>query len=389
MIQSKPRVCCVVVAAGRGQRAGFGFNKLFQKIKGRSALSICLDSLKKSELIDDIILVLSKDDMSAWEEIEKTEGKNPLIRQIVEGGETRLESSYNGLCALPTDTEIALIHDGARPFVSREIIENTISDAREFGSGVICTEVTDTVKLINDDSFAYGTTDRAKLRAVQTPQAFLYKKIMQAYESAISVGFQATDDSAVYEREFSSVKLTRAKSAKSNFKLTTKDDFTYAESRLTKPRIGTGYDAHRLVPDRELWLCGVQVPYEKGLLGHSDADAPIHALIDALLGAAALGDIGKIFPDSDERYRGISSVKLLKAVFERISEAGFAVANVDITIVCQRPKLAKYIQTMRETLAEALLLPLERVSVKATTTEGMGFEGEGLGISAQASALLL
>ncbi len=389
MTQAKPRVGCVVVAAGRGERAGFGFNKLFQKIKGRSALGICLDSLSKSGLIDDIVLVLSKDDMSTWSEIEQTEGGNSLVRQIVAGGSTRLESSYNGLRALPPDTEVALIHDGARPFVSREIIENTISDAREFGSGVICAEVTDTVKFVNDDLFAYSTPDRSKLRAVQTPQAFIYEKIMRAYENARRDGFSATDDSAVYEREYSSVKLTRSKTAADNVKLTTREDFVSAENRLINPRIGTGYDAHRLVSGRELWLCGVQIPYEKGLLGHSDADAPIHALIDALLGAAALGDIGKMFPDNDEQYRGISSVILLKAAYERVAAAGYVIANADITIVCQRPKLAAYIQTMRETLADALQLPVERVSVKATTTEGMGFEGTGEGISAQASALLI
>ena len=159
-------------------------------------------------------------------------------------------------------------------------------------------------------------------------------------------------------------------------------------SGLLTPRIGTGYDAHRLAEGRELWLGGVKIPYERGLLGHSDADAALHALMDALLGAAALGDIGKLFPDSDERYKGISSVLLLEEVRKVLAEAGFSIGNADVTIVCQAPKLAPYIPQMRETIARALQIPADQVSVKATTTERMGYEGRGEGISAQAAALV-
>ena len=157
---------------------------------------------------------------------------------------------------------------------------------------------------------------------------------------------------------------------------------------MLTPRIGTGFDAHRLVEGRELWLGGVQVPYEKGLLGHSDADVALHALMDALLGAAAMGDIGKLFPDKDPQYKGISSVLLLKEVGKRLTDAGFTIGNADVTIVCQAPKLAPFIPQMRETIASALAIPAEQVSVKATTTEHMGYEGSGEGISAQAAAIL-
>ncbi|MBQ6257751.1 MAG: 2-C-methyl-D-erythritol 2,4-cyclodiphosphate synthase [Clostridia bacterium] len=157
---------------------------------------------------------------------------------------------------------------------------------------------------------------------------------------------------------------------------------------MLTPRIGTGWDAHRLVENRALWLGGVLIPYEKGLLGHSDADAPLHALTDALLGAAAMGDIGKLFPDSDPKYKGISSILLLEEVRKRLAEAGFTIGNVDVTIVCQAPKLAPYIPQMRETIAKALEISAEQVSVKATTTERMGYEGRGEGISAQAVAMV-
>ena len=171
--------------------------------------------------------------------------------------------------------------------------------------------------------------------------------------------------------------------------MTTQEDFARAEERLCPPRVGMGYDVHRLVEGRKLVLMGVEVPWEKGLLGHSDADVALHALMDAMLGALALGDIGHLFPDSDDRYLGISSLKLLEAVRDRVAEKGYRVGSADVTIICQRPKLAPYIRAMRETTARALGIPVDCVSVKATTTEGLGFEGEGAGIAAQAVTMLV
>jgi len=260
-----------------------------------------------------------------------------------------------------------------------------ISDAMEFGSGVISTKVIDTIKRVDESGFAIETPVRDTLRAVQTPQAFSYSEIMKAHKYAKETGYNATDDAALYEYLFGRVKLTEAKSAMANKKLTLKSDFEENAPHFLF-RTGTGYDVHRLVEDRKLILCGEEIPYEKGLLGHSDADVALHALMDAMLGACALGDIGKLFPDSDMSYKDISSMLLLDRANKKILESGFTLSNVDITIVCQRPKLSPYIPKMRENIASVLSIPVDRVSVKATTTEKLGFEGEGLGISAQAVA---
>ncbi len=379
---------CVVVAAGRGARAGFEYNKLFHKMNGKTVLTHTLDALSKSGLIDEIALVLSESDLEAYEEIKLWEGACSLVKAVAPGGNTRQESVYSGLNALSEKTDIVLIHDGARPFVTEEIIKNVISDAAQYGSGVISTKVIDTIKRVDEEGFAVETPVRDSLRAVQTPQAFSYAEIMKAHEYALKNHFSATDDAALYEFLYGRVKLTEAESAMENKKLTLKSDF---ESEMPKFlfRSGTGYDVHRLVEGRKLILCGEEIPYEKGLLGHSDADVALHALMDAMLGACALGDIGKLFPDNDMSFKDISSMLLLKRANEKIIENGFTVTSCDVTIVAQKPKLSPFIEKMRENIASVLSLPADRVSVKATTTEKLGFEGEGLGISAQASATVI
>ena len=379
---------CVVVAAGRGARAGFEYNKLFHKMNGKTVLTHTLDALSKSGLIDEIALVLSESDLEAYEEIKLWEGACSLVKAVAPGGNTRQESVYSGLNALSEKTDIVLVHDGARPFVTEEIIKNVISDAAQYGSGVISTKVIDTIKRVDEEGFAVETPVRDSLRAVQTPQAFSYAEIMKAHEYALKNHFSATDDAALYEFLYGRVKLTEAESAMENKKLTLKSDF---ESEMPKFlfRSGTGYDVHRLVEGRKLILCGEEIPYEKGLLGHSDADVALHALMDAMLGACALGDIGKLFPDNDMSFKDISSMLLLKRANEKIIENGFTVTSCDVTIVAQKPKLSPFIEKMRENIASVLSLPADRVSVKATTTEKLGFEGEGLGISAQASATVI
>ena len=376
---------CVVVAAGRGARAGFEYNKLFHKMDGKTVLTRTLNALSASGLIDEIVLVLSEGDLLAYEEIVRLEGKCPLVTKIAPGGATRQESVFSGLNALSVNTDIVLIHDGARPYVTKEIIENVIKDASEYGSGVISTPVIDTIKRIDQDGFAVETPERSSLRAVQTPQAFRFDEIMDAHKKAIKDHYTATDDAALYEHLYGKVKLTHAETAGENKKLTMKNDFETKGTSLIF-RSGTGYDVHRLVEGRKLILCGVEIPYEKGLLGHSDADVALHALMDAMLGACALGDIGKLFPDNDMSFKDISSMLLLERAYQKITENGFTISNVDVTIVAQRPKLLPYNTQMRENIARVLNLSLDCVSVKATTTEKLGFEGEGLGISCQASA---
>ena len=248
---------------------------------------------------------------------------------------------------------------------------------------MISTPVTDTIKRMCPD----GTVDtlaRDELRAVQTPQAFNSARLRTVHERAELENLEVTDDAALFEHYYGTVRLVTAPGAEANRKLTTKADF----QKYSRPamRIGSGYDAHRLAEGRKLILCGVEVPHTRGLDGHSDADVAVHALMDALLGALGEGDIGRHFPDSDPQYKGISSMLLLEHVMEIVRERGYCVANADVTIVAQKPKLAAYIPQMRENLAAAL--GVEAVNVKATTTERMGFEGEEIGISAQAVALL-
>ena len=376
-------VWAVVVAGGRGARAGLGRNKVFFAWKGRSVLSRCLDALERSGALDGAVLVLGAEDFEQYDALCAREGASPLVKRVVAGGDCRRRSVRSGLAALPEEVEIVAVHDAARPFVSPEAVRETVQSARKWGSGVISTPVTDTIKRVGPDG-AVETLDRAQLRAVQTPQTFDCAKLKAAHEHAEAEGFDATDDAALFEHYYGSVRLVTAPGAEANIKLTNPADF----EKLSRPamRIGSGYDAHRLAEGRKLILCGVDVPHTRGLDGHSDADVAVHALMDALLGALGEGDIGRHFPDSDPAYEGISSMLLLEHVMKIVREHGCGVANADVTIVAQKPKLAAYIPAMRENLARAL--GTDAVNVKATTTERMGFEGEELGISAQAVALL-
>lgn len=375
-------VWAVVVAAGKGERSGLEQNKVFFSWRGETVLGRSLDALESSGALDGIVLVISESDRDLYERMVRREGAHPLVKQIAFGGETRRDSVYNGLRALPEDAEIVAVHDAARPFVTAEIVRATVESAREYGSGVIATPVTDTIKQIHPDG-SVSTLDRSALRAVQTPQTFHAKDLIAAHERAQKDDLPATDDAALYEHYYGSVRLVTVPGAEANVKLTNPQDFRDTQCAV---RIGSGYDAHRLKEGRRLVLCGVEIPHDRGLDGHSDADVAVHALMDALLGALGEGDIGRHFPDNDPKYKGISSMKLLENVMQIVGDRGYAVGNADVTIVAQKPKLAGFMNQMRENLIAALECP--NVNVKATTTERMGFEGEEIGISAQAVALL-
>ncbi len=381
-------VWCVLLAAGRGSRSGLEMNKVFFRWQGRSVLSRCLDHLQAAEVYDGIVLVISPSDRGEYETLMHREGACPLVKFVVFGGDSRRESALNGLRAVPEDVEIVSIHDAARPFVTPQIVRATVEDARRYGSGIISTPVVDTIKMMNPVDLSVTTPDRALLRAVQTPQSFHFAKLLEAHMRAEREKLDATDDAMVYEHCYGSVHLSTAPGAEKNIKLTLPDDFRHLEESAPRMLVGTGYDAHRLVEGRRLVLCGVEIPHSRGLDGHSDADVAVHALMDAILGALGEGDIGRHFPDSDARYRGISSMLLLDEVMQICGRRGYAVSNADVTIVAQRPKLADYIPRMRENIAGAMGIDLNRANVKATTTERMGFEGEEVGISAQAAVLL-
>ena len=376
-------VWAVIVAGGSGTRMGMPVNKALAPLAGKTVLERSLEAF--DGLVDGTVVVYRAQDEDAVRALN-------LRARLVPGGETRQASVLSGLYALPQDAEIALIHDAARPFVRAETIRACIESAKKYGSGVAAVPVTDTIKRAGQDGVVRETLPREQLWAMQTPQAFRPQELRRAIETLTAQGETATDDARAMEACGHSVRLVEGNSG--NIKLTRPEDMELARLRLGESegramqRVGHGYDAHRLVEGRKLVLCGVEIPYEKGLLGHSDADVALHALMDALLGALALGDIGGHFPDSDEKYRGISSMLLLKETARILAAQGAAVVNADVTIIAQRPKLKPFIEQMRANVAAALEVPQERVSVKATTTEGMGFEGEGLGISAHAVALV-
>ena len=377
----------VVVAAGRGVRMGAAVNKVLLPLCGEPVIRHAVRAFCEADEIDGVVVVASADET---EQMRAALCGLEKVCAIVLGGSTRQESVKNGLDALPKEARIALVHDGARPLISRELIARCIRQTEDCGSAVVCTPVTDTVK-VEKDGCVVRTLDRSQLRAVQTPQCFFAGELKAAYEAAARDGVSVTDDASVMEHAGHGVHLLE--SSEVNFKLTTPEDLRRAEDIIGErkfmqrlPRTGFGYDVHKLVSGRRLILCGKEIPWEKGLDGHSDADVAVHALMDALLGAACLGDIGRLYPDNDPAFEGADSMKLLADVLRRVKDAGYAVVHADVTIVAQKPKLMPYMDEMRRNLENAM--PGAQVNVKATTTERLGFEGRGEGISAQAVATI-
>lgn len=370
------RVWGIIVAAGSGQRMGAKDSKTLLRVGGMPAVRRAAQTLLTS--CERLAVVIRPQEQPLFE--QALEGLPVLFAP---GGDTRRQSVENGLALLPEDCDIVLVHDGARPLLTQRLVEDIVLSADLHGAAVPAVKVTDTVKK-GLDGFITGTVDREQLYTVQTPQGFQTALLRRAYQQAPE---DATDDAALVEKL--GVQVALVPGGRDNIKLTEPEDVRRAEHMLEGfPRAGIGYDVHALTQGRKLILGGVDVPYEKGLLGHSDADVALHALMDALLGACALGDIGQHFPDTQQAYKDVSSLHLLGKVKEILADACFIPYNVDITIVAQKPKLAGYLPQMRQNIADALDLPPGRVSVKATTTEHLGFEGRGEGISAQAVVMV-
>lgn len=374
------RVAAILVAAGASRR--MGFDKLSYAFDGKTVLQHSVQALAGHPYVDEVVAAASAANEAAVQAALAAQAK-PW--RVVRGGETRAQSVAN--CLAATDAALVAIHDAARPFVTPQLISRALEAAGQMGAAAPAVPVKDTVKRAAQNGLVLETPARETLFAVQTPQCFqtaLYRRALAA------VGRQrmrdVTDDCSIFELAGLPVRLVEGEYA--NRKITTREDLPAHAKEETAMRVGHGYDVHRLVEGRKLILGGVEIPYEKGLLGHSDADVLAHAVADALLGAAALGDIGKLFPDTDERYKGADSLVLLGHVAARVRQAGFAVENIDATVLCQRPKLAAHIPAMREKLAAACGMDAGDVSVKATTEEGLGFTGEGLGIAAHCMCLL-
>lgn len=369
------RVIAIIVAAGRGKRLGSSLPKQFLKVRGRTILEMSVEAFEQNKYVDEIFVAANADYCELTEKLCRGFSK---LKKIVAGGAERQDSVRAALDCLRGENGIVLVHDAARPFVSEAVINAVIEGTADFGAAIPTVPAKDTIRQV--DGTGSRTLQRETLARVQTPQGFRISLLKHAFEKAQAEGFLGTDDASLVERMGINISMVQGEDA--NRKITTREDLE------TEMRIGTGYDVHRLVEGRPLVLCGEQIPYEKGLLGHSDADVALHALMDAMLGAAGLGDIGKHFPDTDERYRGISSMKLLQKTAELLREAGYFLGNADITIIAQRPKIAGYIPKMRANIAEIMNCDENKINIKGTTTEKLGFVGREEGIASEAVCIL-
>ncbi|OGG06647.1 MAG: hypothetical protein A3F83_01755 [Candidatus Glassbacteria bacterium RIFCSPLOWO2_12_FULL_58_11] len=394
-VTTLPLCAAVIAAGGKGLRMGGKLRKQFIEIGGKSLLRHSLDLFLGLEEIVRIVVVLPEDTLEEFRGSLAPSEKEIIL--AVAGGETRQQSVYNGLTPLdPATVRVVAIHDAARPLVSPTVVRETLRVAASGMGALAACRVRDTVKRA-DNKLISGTVERSGLWLAQTPQSFPLDMILQAHRAAQEESFEGTDDAALCERAGFPVQVVE--SDPGNLKVTEKSDLDYLEYRLggkamttTEPagglRVGEGFDVHALAEGRKLLIGGVEIAYSKGLAGHSDADVLYHAVTDALLGAAALGDIGGVFPDDDPSYKDADSAVLLARVAGMLRDKGFRPLNLDATVIAQKPKLAPYIGRMRENLARLLGLEIERVSVKAKTHEGLGALGRGEGISARAVVLV-
>lgn len=385
----------LVPAAGEGRRMGPGASKVFRLIHGEPVLIATVRRLLAAPEVDAVFLVVPPGEQEIFQGLLAE--YHLVVAGVVAGGNERQYSVFNGLRAIAAwtgwrvepDNRIVAIHDAARPLVAIKNLSQAFHLAAEAGAVGVGVPVKDTIKVASPDGVIIETPPRERLWAIQTPQVFQLPLILSAHEAAVRDGYLGTDDCSLLERLNIPVRLMEG--SYRNLKITTPEDLVIAEALAGKKegiRIGQGFDVHRLVPEHRLILGGVEIPCELGLLGHSDADVLTHAIMDALLGAAGLGDIGGMFPDTDPAFKGANSMTLLAHVVQKIRTKGYRVVNVDATIIAQRPKMAPHIAQMRQNLAEVLGAPPETINVKATTTEGLGFTGRGEGIAAQAGVIL-
>jgi 2-C-methyl-D-erythritol 4-phosphate cytidylyltransferase/2-C-methyl-D-erythritol 2,4-cyclodiphosphate synthase len=390
----------IIVAAGRGSRAGDGLPKQYRPLAGEPVLTRTLRAFLSHLALARVLVVIHPDDAGLYAEAVTGLGPEsaPKLLPPVAGGETRQDSVRAGLEAVARiNPRLVLVHDAARPFVDHALIDRALAVARKTGAGIPGTPVTDTVKLIHPDGSVAETPDRARLRAVQTPQAFYFPALLAGHRRAAAQGINTfTDDGAL--AEWAGLSVTVFEGAPSNIKLTHPADFAEAERRLGETmsqdtmsyvtRMGTGFDVHSFTEGDHVWLGGIRVPHTCGVLAHSDGDVILHALTDAILGALADGDIGVHFPPSDPQWRGVSSDRFLAYAAEKVRARGGIIDHLDVTLLCEAPRLGPYREAMRERIAGIVGVRVDQVSLKATTTEKMGFTGRGEGLAAQAAATI-
>lgn len=378
------RNAAIIVAAGRGQRVGGEIPKQYLEVGGVPILRHTIDVFLKHPAIDLIQIIIHPDDQNLY--ASAVEGLN--LPTPVNGGDTRQQSVLNGLEAISDQMpEYVLIHDAARPFLEHSILDNLIEVVEEAGAVIPALKVTDTIKYMGTDKID-STLDRNYLYRAQTPQAFRYKAIFMAHRRFENENM--TDDSAIAEKSGLQVRIIEG--SEKNFKITTSEDLMKAEMMMGKTytdiRTGYGVDVHAFEDGDHVILGGVKIPHTHRLKGHSDADVALHALTDALLGAMALGDIGDHFPPSDKKWKGASSDIFLKHAADLVYQQEGVIAHVDLTIICEAPKIGPHRDKIRDKISEIIDLDIARVSIKATTTEKLGFTGKGEGIMAQAVATI-
>ena len=367
------KVSLILACAGKGERAGFSTNKLLVKTNGQTVIERTLSQFVKTGLIDQYVVTASREDFNLIRSLL------PKEVNVVIGGKTRTESIRNGLNAV--DGQIVLIHDGARPFVSEKIILNCIETAKKEGSAIPVIALRDTVCKAKENLCEYlGKKD---LYSVQTPQGFKTELIKNAYSLAKDDVYN--DDGEVYKLAYGSLAVFDGDN--DNVKLTFNQDFSLLNSSKGV-RVGTGFDCHRLVENRKLILGGISIPHDKGLLGHSDADVLTHAVMDAMLSACSLRDIGYYFPDSDQKYKDANSVKLLEEVIRLCKDAGYQLNNLSVVIMAEKPKLMNFIPQICLNLASVLSVSKDQIGISATTLEGLGIIGREEGICVSASVTM-
>jgi 2-C-methyl-D-erythritol 4-phosphate cytidylyltransferase/2-C-methyl-D-erythritol 2,4-cyclodiphosphate synthase len=379
-------VAAIVVAAGRGVRAGGGLPKQFREIGGTPVLRMVLEAFVRHPEVAHVQAVIHSDDA----DLAANAAAGLDVLPLASGGATRQLSVLAGLDALASrPPDVVLIHDAARPFLSPALISRAIRAAEATGAAVPVVAVSDTVRFAGDGATLGDVADRTRLRLVQTPQSFDFASIHAAHRRAASEGrTDFTDDAGV--AEWAGMTIESFDGETGNFKLTTDDDFARAEAvaahRLGDIHVGNGYDVHAFGPGDHVTLGGVRIPHDRALAGHSDADVALHALVDAILGALAEGDIGVHFPPSDAQWRGASSDRFLAFAVERVVARGGRIAHLDVSIVCEAPRIGPYRDAIRKRIAEIAKVDETRVGVKATTSEGLGFVGRREGIAAYATA---
>ena len=390
-----PVVSALIAAGGRGARLGAAEPKQFLELAGRSILERSIERFATHPAVSEVIVAVPSDRLSRVQARVAALGWTQV--RCVEGGARRQDSVENAFRAARPDAMVLAVHDAARPFVPATVIDRTIAAAAEHGAAIAALPVRDTVKQASGERAATSrpvavTLPREDIFLAQTPQAFRRDVLARAFELAHAGGLDVTDEATLAERAGYAVHLVEGDAR--NVKITTPEDLAWVRNQLeggsgTAPlRVGTGYDLHRLARGRHLILGGVTIPFELGLEGHSDADILCHAVTDAVLGAAAVGDIGRLFPDTDPEWKGADSVQLLQGAVVHLHACGYRVVNVDATIIAQRPKLLPYLDAMRENLARALQVPAEQVSVKGKTNERVDGIGRGEAMACHAVALV-